>query len=100
MNADLLRTSNSEKTFPGKVGRNFLVHFFWFLMESTTPSVELLGEPFKITINYKKQAIPIEVGLDNTLGQLRLQIAQLTGVAAGLQKLMYKGYFCAKKNLF
>jgi len=67
-------------------------------MEISTPipnddatSSENKGEMVKFTVNYKKQNVEIEFGVDQTLGALRLEIARLTGVAAGLQKLMYKG---------
>jgi len=59
----------------------------------TTPVAlpEIKGERIKIILNFKKQNNELEIGADNTLGEARLYIANLTGVAAGLQKLMYKG---------
>jgi len=66
-------------------------------MEISTPissevtSSDNKAEVVKFTVNYKKQNVEIEFGVDQTLGALRLEIAKLTGVAAGLQKLMYKG---------
>jgi len=51
----------------------------------------LKGDRVVLNVSFKKQNIPIEIGNDNTLGELRLHIAAGTGVAAGLQKLMFKG---------
>jgi len=48
-------------------------------------------ETVKFTITFKKQSFPIERPLDEKLGDFRQIVAKETGVAAGLQKLMYKG---------
>lgn len=63
-------------------------------MEETaapTPPVELKGEKLNISISFKKQNFPVEIGSENTLSELRQYVARLTGVAPGLQKLMLKG---------
>jgi len=49
------------------------------------------GEIVKFSVNFKKQNYDIEFGNEDTLNNLRLHIAQITGVAPGLQKLMLKG---------
>jgi len=58
---------------------------------TTETSSSSKGEIVKFTVNYKKQNHDIEFGLDQTLGELRIHIAKITGVAAAMQKLMYKG---------
>jgi len=58
---------------------------------STTSSSSGKSELVKFVVNYKKQNHDIEFGLDQTLSELRVHLANLTGVAAALQKLMYKG---------
>jgi len=64
-------------------------------MEATSTATpipdEKSAEKVKFTLNFKKQNFDIEFPLSSTLNDLRLHIASLTGVAAGLQKLMYKG---------
>jgi len=52
---------------------------------------EIKGIPLKININFKKQNLIIDIGLDNTISEFRLFVASITGVAPGLQKLMWKG---------
>lgn len=49
------------------------------------------GELLKFKLAFKKDVFDIEFGADETLNALRLHIAKLTGIAAGLQKLMFKG---------
>jgi hypothetical protein len=59
---------------------------------TTTPAeIETKGDKVKFAINFKKQNFDVEFGQDNTLSELRQHIAKLTGVAPGLQKLMFKG---------
>jgi len=58
---------------------------------STTSSSSGKSELVKFVVNYKKQNHDIEFGIDQTLSELRVHLANLTGVAAALQKLMYKG---------
>jgi hypothetical protein len=65
-------------------------------MESSTSAAilpEIKGERIKVNVNFKKQSNIVEIGTDNTLGDFRLYVAAQTGVAAGLQKLMFKGAF-------
>jgi len=45
----------------------------------------------KFTLNFKKQNHDVEFGFNQTLSELRQHIALVTGVAPGLQKLMFKG---------
>eukprot|EP01118_Nematostelium_gracile_P004492 TRINITY_DN1525_c0_g1_i1.p1 TRINITY_DN1525_c0_g1~~TRINITY_DN1525_c0_g1_i1.p1 ORF type:complete len:268 (+),score=60.14 TRINITY_DN1525_c0_g1_i1:68-805(+) len=49
------------------------------------------GDKINVNISFKKQNYECAVGLDNTLGEFRQFVAAMTGVAAGLQKLMFKG---------
>jgi len=58
---------------------------------ATNLSAELKGALVKFVVSFKKQNYDIEFAPTQTLGALRQQVAQLTGVAAGLQKLMFKG---------
>ena len=54
---------------------------------TSTPSDQLV----KFTITFKKQTFNFERPTTETLGQFRQEVAKQTGVAAGLQKLMFKG---------
>jgi len=56
---------------------------------TTAPSTH--PEKVSFTIAFKKQTFPVEFGLDQTIGELRQEIARLTEVPAGLQKIMLKG---------
>lgn len=58
--------------------------------DSAAPAADV-GEKVKFTLNYKKNNYPLEWPLDDTLANLRIEVAKLTGVTAGLQKLMLKG---------
>jgi len=49
------------------------------------------SEKVSFTVSFKKQVIPVEFGIDQTIGELRQEIARLTEVPAALQKLMLKG---------
>ena len=49
------------------------------------------GENVKFTVNFKKQNFEIDVSANQTLGDFRQKVYELSGVAPGLQKLMYKG---------
>eukprot|EP00026_Physarum_polycephalum_P011743 Phypoly_transcript_11985.p1 GENE.Phypoly_transcript_11985~~Phypoly_transcript_11985.p1 ORF type:complete len:281 (+),score=47.10 Phypoly_transcript_11985:173-1015(+) len=49
------------------------------------------GEKVSFTIAFKKQTFNVEFGLDSTIGDLRQEVAKLSGVPAALQKLMLKG---------
>jgi len=48
-------------------------------------------ETVKFSLNFKKQNHAVEFGLNQSLSELRQHIALITGVAPGLQKLMFKG---------
>jgi len=58
---------------------------------STSSQAEPKGERLTFTVNFKKQSYEITFGSEDTVNALRLHLMQLTGVAAGLQKLMFKG---------
>jgi hypothetical protein len=60
--------------------------------ENTKPD----GERVSFSVTFKKQTFPIVFGLDQTVGDLRQELARLTEVPAALQKLMLKG--AALKN--
>lgn len=60
---------------------------------STTTNASSSQEKVKFQLNYKKQNTDIEFSLDSTLGELRAHVFSISGVAPGLQKLMYKGIF-------
>jgi len=49
------------------------------------------GEMIKFNVNFKKQNFEIEADSNSTLSELRQKVSALSGVAPGLQKLMYKG---------
>eukprot|EP01111_Echinosteliopsis_oligospora_P006047 TRINITY_DN2001_c2_g1_i1.p1 TRINITY_DN2001_c2_g1~~TRINITY_DN2001_c2_g1_i1.p1 ORF type:complete len:286 (+),score=112.30 TRINITY_DN2001_c2_g1_i1:67-924(+) len=49
------------------------------------------GEEIAFTVVFKKQTFPITYGAERTVGDLRIEIAKVTGIPAGLQKLMLKG---------
>jgi hypothetical protein len=57
--------------------------------EAPVPSTT--GETVKFTIAFKKQSFNFERSLDETLSDFRQEVAKQSGVAPGLQKLMYKG---------
>lgn len=48
-------------------------------------------EKVKFTINFNKNSFPFECPVNQTVSDLRQEIAKQTGVAAALQKLMFKG---------
>lgn len=54
-------------------------------------STEKGGERVTFTVAFKKQTFYLEFGMDNTISDLRQEIARLTEVPAALQKLMLKG---------
>jgi len=58
---------------------------------TSTSETPTSGEMVKLTITFKKQTFPMERPLDEKLGDFRQVVAKDTGVAAGLQKLMWKG---------
>jgi len=49
------------------------------------------GEKVAFTLAFKKQVFNVEFGLEQTIGDLRQEVAKLSGVPAALQKLMLKG---------
>jgi len=58
---------------------------------SSNEKLAIKGAPLTFSLSFKKTAHNMEVGTDNTLGELRMHIAKVTEVEPGLQKLMYKG---------
>eukprot|EP01116_Phalansterium_solitarium_P008315 TRINITY_DN219_c3_g1_i1.p1 TRINITY_DN219_c3_g1~~TRINITY_DN219_c3_g1_i1.p1 ORF type:complete len:298 (+),score=112.81 TRINITY_DN219_c3_g1_i1:35-895(+) len=50
-----------------------------------------LTEKLKFTVTFKKDKYDIEFPANERLGKLREHLARLSGVAPGLQKLVYKG---------
>lgn len=48
-------------------------------------------EKVNFSIVFKKQNFNVDFGLDRTIGDLRQEVARLSGVPAALQKLMLKG---------
>lgn len=66
------------------------------MSDATSTSVpsgktEFKGEPVKFVVNFNKKGYDIEFGSDETVNALRLHLMKLTGVPAGLQKIMFKG---------
>ena len=66
-------------------------------VESTAPTTDApqttpTGETVKFTVAFKKTTYNFERSLDETLSDFRQEVAKQSGVAPGLQKLMYKGF--------
>jgi len=61
------------------------------IQPSPDEKLVIKGAPLTFSLAFKKNAHNMEVGTDNTLGELRMHIAKVTEVEPGLQKLMYKG---------
>jgi len=59
--------------------------------EKVEKKEEKVIEKVKFSVNFKKQVFAIEMGWDQTVGDLRQEVAKLSGVPAALQKLMLKG---------
>jgi len=49
------------------------------------------GEKVSFILAFKKQTFNVDFGIDRTVGDLRQEVARLSGVPAALQKLMLKG---------
>jgi len=49
------------------------------------------SEKVSFTLVFKKQNFSVEFGMDSSVGDLRQEVARLSGVPAALQKLMLKG---------
>jgi hypothetical protein len=59
---------------------------------TTTTKLETKGEALKFSIVFNKQNFDVtELGVDNTLAELRRVVLKLTGIDPPLQKLMLKG---------
>jgi hypothetical protein len=49
------------------------------------------SEQIKFTVVFNKKNLDVEIDPNSTLNNLRIKLGDMTGVAAALQKLMFKG---------